>query len=137
MRARYLKLGLLAGGITSFLYFAGGLIAAWILVRPGSRRNYDCIPQIRYGKLQPLTLLTADGLRLHAWVLLSREASPEHWVLLLHGYRSDRSVLQLRARFFFAPRIQCSSASLSRPRRQRAGENLLRLSRTPGCCGRF
>jgi uncharacterized protein len=82
------------------VYFAGGLIAAWILVRPGSRRNYDCIPQIRYGRLQPLTLVTSDGLRLHAWVLLSRDASPDHWVLLLHGYRSDRSVLQLRARFF-------------------------------------
>jgi dipeptidyl aminopeptidase/acylaminoacyl peptidase len=55
---------------------------------------------MRYGSLQPLTLLTSDGVRLHAWALLSRDASPEHWVLLLHGYRSDRSVLQLRARFF-------------------------------------
>ena len=100
MRARYLKLGLLAGGITSFLYLTGGLIAAWLLVRPGSRRNYDCIPRVRYGKLQPLTLLTSDGLRLHAWVLQSRRASLNHWVLLLHGYRSDRAVLQLRARFF-------------------------------------
>jgi dipeptidyl aminopeptidase/acylaminoacyl peptidase len=78
----------------------GGVIAAWILVRPGSRRNYDCIPRMRYGSLQPLTLLTSDGVRLHAWALLSRDASPDHWVLLLHGYRSDRSVLQLRARFF-------------------------------------
>ena len=100
MRARYLKLGLLAGGITGLLYFTGGLVAAWMLVRPGSRRNYDCIPRMRYGRLEPLTLLASDGVRLHAWALLSRDAPPDHWVLLLHGYRSDRSALQLRARFF-------------------------------------
>jgi uncharacterized protein len=100
MRARHLKLGILAGGITGLLYFTGGLIAAWMLVRPGSRRNYDCIPRMRYGRLEPLTLLTSDGVRLHAWALLSRDAPPDNWVLLLHGYRSDRSGLQLRARFF-------------------------------------
>ncbi len=72
----------------------------WILVRPGKRRDYDCIPHVRYGKMEPLTLFTSDGLRLHAWVLLSSNATPEDWVVLLHGYRSDRCAVQNRARFF-------------------------------------
>jgi hypothetical protein len=33
-------------------------------------------------------------------VLLSRRAAPEDWVLILHGYRSDRIAAQNRARFF-------------------------------------
>ncbi len=73
---------------------------AWLLVRPGRRRDYDCIPAIRYGKLEPLSLKSSDGLSLHAWVLLSRTAPPDRWVLVLHGYRSDRSILYVRARFF-------------------------------------
>ena len=71
-----------------------------MLVRPGKRRDYDCIPRIRHGTLEPLDLFTLDGLRLHSWVLRSRSASPDDWVLLLHGYRSDRTILQTRARFF-------------------------------------
>jgi pimeloyl-ACP methyl ester carboxylesterase len=82
-----------ASGASSFL-------AGWLLVRPGRRRDYDCIPRIHYGKLEPLSLLTSDGVHLHAWYLLSRSAPPENWVLLLHGYRSDRSILYVRARFF-------------------------------------
>jgi dipeptidyl aminopeptidase/acylaminoacyl peptidase len=76
------------------------LLAGWLLVRPGRRRDYDCIPRIHYGKLEPLSLLTSDGVRLHAWYLLSRSSQPEDWVLLLHGYRSDRAILYGRARFF-------------------------------------
>lgn len=75
------------------------IIAAWVLVRPGSK-GYDCIPHISYGKLEPLTLTTSDGLQLHAWVQLSMKATSNRWVLLLHGYRSDREILQIRRRFF-------------------------------------
>jgi len=94
------KIALWSAGFAALAYFGGGLVAGWILVRPGKRRDYDCVPGMRYGKMQPLTLLSSDGLRLHAWVLLSRKASPEDWVVLLHGYRSDRSAVQNRARFF-------------------------------------
>jgi len=75
------------------------VIAAWIMVRP-SGKDYDCIPSISYGKLEPLRLTTSDGLQLHAWVQLSRKATSNRWVLLLHGYRSDRDILQTRRRFF-------------------------------------
>jgi uncharacterized protein len=76
------------------------ILAAWIMVRPGSKKNYDCIPSISYGKLEPLTLKTSDGLQLHAWVQLSRKTTANKWVLILHGYRSDRDILQTRRRFF-------------------------------------
>ncbi len=76
------------------------LLAGWLLVRPHRRRTYDCIPRIRFGKLEPLILFTSDGLRLHAWIQLSRIADPDNWVLVLHGYRSDRSSLHMRRRFF-------------------------------------
>src|SRR5436190_93334 len=82
------------------IYFGSGLLIGWLLVRPGRRRDYDCIPNVRYGRMEPLTLYSADGLRLHAWVLLSRKAAQEDWVVLLHGYRSDRCAVQNRARFF-------------------------------------
>lgn len=75
------------------------VIAAWIMVRPG-QRNYDCIPRISYGKLEPITLQASDGVQLHAWVQLSRKALSNKWVLILHGYRSDRDILQTRRRFF-------------------------------------
>src|SRR5512147_1444040 len=75
------------------------IIAAWIMVRPGNR-DYDCVPRISYGKLEPLTLTTSDGLQLHAWVQLSRKAISNSWVLILHGYRSDRDIQQTRRRFF-------------------------------------
>jgi pimeloyl-ACP methyl ester carboxylesterase len=81
-------------------YVGWGVVAGWLLVRSGRRRDYDCVPQVRYGRLEPLTLFSSDGLSLHAWVLLARNASPDDWVLLLHGYRSDRGVLQNRARFY-------------------------------------
>jgi alpha-beta hydrolase superfamily lysophospholipase len=75
------------------------VLAAWFMVRP-SKREYDCIPRISDGKLEPLKLTTSDGLKLHAWVQLSRKARSNDWVLLLHGYRSDREILQTRRSFF-------------------------------------
>lgn len=78
---------------------ASSLIAGWLLVRPGRRRDYDCIPHIRNGKLEPIVLQSSDGVRLHAWILLSPSAQPARWVVVLHGYRSDRSILYVRARF--------------------------------------
>jgi alpha-beta hydrolase superfamily lysophospholipase len=78
----------------------GTILAAWIMVKPGKKRDYDCIPRIRHGKLEPLTLKTSDGLQLHAWIQLSPYATSNNWVLLLHGYRSDRDILQTRRRFF-------------------------------------
>jgi uncharacterized protein len=79
---------------------ASAVLSAWIMVKPNPKKDYDCIGRIRFGKLQPLELMTSDGLKLHAWVQLSRKASKNRWVLLLHGYRSDREILQTRRRFF-------------------------------------
>ena len=98
--AKASRLLLLTAGSFAVAYLGGGLIAAWMLVRPARRQSYDCLPFFRHGKLQPLTLYTSNGLKLHAWVLLSRRAAPEDWVLILHGYRSDRGAAQSRARFF-------------------------------------
>jgi uncharacterized protein len=78
----------------------GTVFSAWMMVRPRQKRNYDCIGRISFGKLEPLSLVTPDGLKLHAWVQLSSKAPSNRWVLLLHGYRSDRAVLQTRRRFF-------------------------------------
>ena len=75
------------------------VLAAWFMVKP-SKKEYDCIPRVGGGKLEPLTLTTSDGLQLHAWVQLSRRSNSNNWVLLLHGYRSDREILQTRRRFF-------------------------------------
>jgi uncharacterized protein len=75
------------------------VLAAWFMVRP-SKKGYDCIPRISGGTLEPLTLTTSDKLQLHAWVQLSRRSNANSWVLLLHGYRSDREILQTRRRFF-------------------------------------
>jgi uncharacterized protein len=79
-----------------------GTIAAmsWFLVRPHRRDEYDCIPCFHFGKLESIQLVTMDGVRLHAWVLRSRAAKPEDWVVILHGYRSDRAGSVNRARFF-------------------------------------
>ena len=88
-----------AGGFTA-AYLGSSLLIGWLLVRPRRRSEYDCIPLFRFGQLEPITLTTSDDIRLHAWVLLSRRAQPEDWVLVLHGYRSDRIVSQNRARFF-------------------------------------
>ncbi len=80
--------------------FVGGTIAAgWLLVRP-NRRTLDCISRVRYGRLEPQTLVASDGVRLHVWVQYSRFADPDDWVLVLHGYRSDRTNQHYRRRFF-------------------------------------
>lgn len=76
------------------------MLAGWILVRPNRRRSYDSVKGIHFGKLEPVTLVTSDGLRLHAWVQLSRFADPNDWVIVLHGYRSDRMIQHIRRRFF-------------------------------------
>ena len=81
-------------------YTLGAVLGAWIMVKTGRKRDYDCIGRIGFGKLEPLSLMTSDGLKLHAWVQLSRRATSNRWVLVLHGYRSDREVLQTRRRFF-------------------------------------
>ncbi len=97
---RISKFAMIGAGALAVISALSSSVAAWLLVRPGRRRDYDCIPRIHYGRLDPLTLRTSDGLRLHAWVLLSRAAPPDRWVLVLHGYRSDRSIQYVRARFF-------------------------------------
>jgi uncharacterized protein len=76
------------------------IVMSWLLVRPSKRSRYDCVPLFRFGKLEPISLLTSDDIRLHAWVLLSRRAQPDDWVVVLHGYNSDRVASQNRARFF-------------------------------------
>ena len=86
-------------GVTG-AFWVSTILAAWVMVRPGKKKDYDCIPRISYGKLEPLSLKTSDGLNLHAWVQLSRNATSNKWALLLHGYRSDRDILQTRRRFF-------------------------------------
>lgn len=97
---RVTKIALLSSAAFAVAYAGGVTLAAWLLVRPRRRRDYDCIPRNGFGKLEPLTLTTTDGLQLHAWVLRPFHASPNDWVLLLHGYRSDRLSLQKRARFY-------------------------------------
>jgi alpha-beta hydrolase superfamily lysophospholipase len=76
------------------------VLAAWTMIKPNKKKDYDCVPRISRGKLEPLTLETSDGLQLHAWIQLSPNATSNNWVLLLHGYRSDREILQTRRRFF-------------------------------------
>jgi hypothetical protein len=90
---------LTACGVTG-AFSVSTVLAAWIMIKPGKKKDYDCIPRINRGKLEPLALRTSDGLRLHAWVQLSPKATSNNWVLLLHGYRSDREILQTRRRFF-------------------------------------
>jgi uncharacterized protein len=94
------KIVLFAAAGIAMISAAASTLTAWLLVRPGKRRDYDCIPSIHYGKLETLKLRTSDGVTLHAWVLLSRSAPPNRWVLILHGYRSNRAILYVRARFF-------------------------------------
>jgi pimeloyl-ACP methyl ester carboxylesterase len=89
----------IAAGSIVGAFSVSTVLAAWFMVRPG-KKGYDCIPRISGGKLEPLTLTTSDGLQLHAWVQLSRRSNSNNWVLLLHGYRSDRDILQTRRRFF-------------------------------------
>jgi len=94
------KIFLYASGVFLGTYAIGSLIAAWVMVRPGSKQDYDCIDHITFGKLEPISLKTSDGVKLHAWVQWSHKTTLKRWVLLLHGYRSDREVLQSRRRFF-------------------------------------
>jgi uncharacterized protein len=78
----------------------GTVFSAWMMVKPSRKKTYDCIGRIGLGKLEPLSLTTSDGLRLHAWVQLSPKATTNRWVLVLHGFRSNRDVLHTRRRFF-------------------------------------
>ena len=89
-----------ASGVFLGAYALGSLIAAWVMVRPGSKKDYDCIDHITFGKLEPVSLKTSDGVRLHAWAQWSHKTTLRRWVLLLHGYRSDRDVLHSRRRFY-------------------------------------
>jgi len=81
-------------------FLGASFLMSWLLVRPRRRAEYDCLPRFRFGVLEPIALVTSDGIRLHAWVLLSSKAQSKNWVLVLHGYRSDRTVSVNRARFF-------------------------------------
>jgi dipeptidyl aminopeptidase/acylaminoacyl peptidase len=89
-----------ASAIALAVYAIGNLISAWILIRPGPRKDYDCIDQVAFGKLEPISLKTSDGVRLHAWVQWSHKTTSRRWVIVLHGYRSDRAILNTRRRFF-------------------------------------
>jgi uncharacterized protein len=89
----------ISGGVLG-AFTAGSVLSAWIMVKPGRRKDYDCIGKIAFGKLEPVSLRTSDGITLHAWMQLSLNATSNRWVLLLHGYRSNRLVLQTRRRFF-------------------------------------
>lgn len=94
------KILLFSTGALAAAFVGSTVVVGWLLVRPQKRRTLDSISRIRFGKLEPLTLLTSDGFRLHAWVQLSQFAAPDNWVLVLHGYRSDRDSMHLRRRFF-------------------------------------
>ncbi|HTY61885.1 MAG TPA: alpha/beta fold hydrolase [Acidobacteriota bacterium] len=87
------------GAITG-AFSAGALLGAWTMIRPGRKRDYDCIGHIAFGKLEPISLIASDDVRLHAWVQRSSKATSNRWVILLHGYRSDRLILQSRRNFF-------------------------------------
>ena len=94
------KIGVYASSLVVGAFTIGTLFSAWAMIRPGRNRNFDCIGRINFGKLEPVSLRASDGVRLHAWVQLSPKATSNRWVLLLHGYRSDRAALQTRRRFF-------------------------------------
>jgi uncharacterized protein len=94
------KMGLIASAILAGAFSAWAVIGAWLLVRPGPKRDYDCIGRVSFGRLEPLSLMTEDGVRLHAWIHRSVNAISNRWVILLHGYRSNRLVLQNRRNFF-------------------------------------
>jgi uncharacterized protein len=91
---------LIASSIVAGAYSLGAVIGAWIMLRPGPRRDYDCIGRVCFGKLEPVSLTTEDGFHLHAWMHRCENTDSNRWVILLHGYRSDRLVLQNRRKFF-------------------------------------
>jgi pimeloyl-ACP methyl ester carboxylesterase len=78
----------------------GAVISAWVMGKPSRKKELDCIGRIKFGKLEPVSLMTSDGVKLHAWMQLSSRAASSRWVIILHGYRSNREVLQTRRRFF-------------------------------------
>ena len=94
------KIGLVASTVIAGACSAWAVIGAWMLVRPGPKRDYDCIGRVSFGSLEPVSLMTEDSVHLHAWIHRSVNAISNRWVILLHGYRSDRLVLQNRRRFF-------------------------------------
>ncbi len=94
------KLALYTSFGVAVAFVSATLVTGWMMIRPGKRRDDGIIHPIRFGPWHPLALLTSDGLRLHAWVHLSRKAHPNDWVLLLHGVRSDLTAVQNRSRFY-------------------------------------
>lgn len=94
------KMILVASSLLAGVFSIGFVFGAWIMVRPGSKRDYDCVGRVTFGKIEPLSLTTEDGLHLHAWTQRSPKTTANRWVILLHGYRSDRQVLETRRRFF-------------------------------------
>ncbi len=91
---------LYASGIFAGVYVLSNVIWAWLLVRPEARKSLDCVERVSFGKLEPISLKASDGIQLHAWVQWSRKSTRLRYVLLLHGYRSDRNVLHRRRRFY-------------------------------------
>lgn len=89
-----------ASGIAVGAYIVGNVVWAWIMVRPGPKKDMDCVERVSFGRLEPLSLKASDGVRLHAWAQWSHKSTKLRWVLLLHGYRSDRNVLHRRRRFY-------------------------------------
>jgi uncharacterized protein len=94
------KIFLYASSILAGAFPIGAVLSAWFMVKPNRKKEYDCVGRINFGKLEQLSLVTSDNIRLHAWMQLSLKATSNRWVLLLHGYRSDREILQTRRRFF-------------------------------------
>jgi len=94
------KVLLISAGTFAAAFVGSTIVAGWLLVRPHKWRTLDCVPHVRHGRLEPITLVASDGVRLHAWAQLSRFADPDDWVLVLHGYRSDRDIQHNRRRFF-------------------------------------
>jgi uncharacterized protein len=94
------KTFLYASGLVIGAFTIGSVFSAWIMGKPNRKKDYDCVGRVAFGKLEPISLMTSDGIKLHAWVQLSLKAPSNRWVLLLHGYRSNREILQTRRRFF-------------------------------------
>jgi pimeloyl-ACP methyl ester carboxylesterase len=94
------KIFLYASSIIAGAFSIGSVLSAWMMVKPGRKKSYDCVGRVAFGKLEPLSLMASDGIRLHAWMQLSLKATSNRWVLLLHGYRSNRNILHTRRRFF-------------------------------------
>ncbi len=94
------KVLLLTTGTAAAVFVGSSLAMGWALVRPSRRNRFDCVSGVRHGTMTAVELTASDGVKLHAWVVLSRFAAPQDWVILLHGYRSDREASHRRRRFF-------------------------------------